>query len=251
MTDSFALSFAAIDILLERLELGSPPFPFEIPHHGQTYDERAGIRSAVLADLGRRNLLEDAEVAVRQFANPEIVITLFGRLDKSSPLFARVCCTGQHALRAVADGQRVQFGRIRPTAVVSSAVELLPDERAGIGQPVIIPQGARPEPVETGGIRQNVRGPVGSGPSAQLQKAQLLLRQEKIRLGQFRVTVKGRHGREDHAPDLFWFDTPTGRYTVNASTGRDGQQWTTFSPVDSGRINQLLSMQLATLLGAR
>jgi len=50
------LSVAALDILWEDLSLGRPPFPLEIPSHGDTAGIRARIRTAVYAALARRDL---------------------------------------------------------------------------------------------------------------------------------------------------------------------------------------------------
>jgi hypothetical protein len=210
MAGSFALSFAAIDVLLEQLGLGPPPFPFEIPYHGQTHGERAGIRAEVLADLKREALTEEARAAVRLFAKPQLVITAFGKLD-DGPLLARICRRGQRAIKAVGTATTVHFGRIRSTAVVAEAVALLPDERAGAGQSITVSAG-----------------------STQLARAQAMVERDKLRFGQFQV---------GSAPTLFWFDSTAGRYLITSSTGPDGQQWTTISPADNARIAQLLASQ--------
>lgn len=231
------LSFAAIDVLLERLGLGSAPFPFEIPHHGRTFDERAGIRAAVIASLAGRSLAGEAESAVALFARPHTEITLFGALDDDVRLFARVCRTDQRALRAVGKPNTVQFEHIRPTAIVSSAVELLPAERPGPGQSVTISAGS--VGAHEGGVARAVQAQ-----DPQLAKARTILERKRLRLGQFRITVAGRH-----EPDIFWFDTPVGRYVLTSREADDGQTWATISPADSGRIAQLLTAQLDSLTG--
>jgi hypothetical protein len=45
---------------------------------------------------------------------------------------------------------------------------------------------------------------------------------------------------------LSWFDTDEGRYIGHSRPGPDGQQWTTYTPADSGRIAQ----QLVGMLGS-
>jgi hypothetical protein len=229
MGGSFALSLAAIDILLERLGLGAAPFPFEIPHHGRTQGERAAIRDGVLADLERRGLIDEGAAVVRLFARPAVVITAFG-LQEGGPLFARVCGVGRQAVTAVGKGDGVHFERIRPTALVAAAVGLLPVERAGSGQPVTIPgEGAEGPEV----------GVVVRAPASQVVRARAILERERLRFGQFRVGVRGRPGA-----DVFWFDTGEGRYLMTSSAGRDGLVWTTISPADGKRIGQVLSARL-------
>lgn len=234
MARSFGLSFMAIDILLERLELGSSPFPFEIPHFGQTYDERATIRGEVLAELRQRGLGDEATQAVTVFARPQVVITAFGKLD-AGPLFARICASGQRAIKAVGAADTVHFEHIRPTSLVSTAVGLLPAERAGAGQSVTVAQAPQAR-ARQDGVTRAVRGPL----TAALFKAQSMVEREKLRLGQFGVKVRGRPG-----PDLFWYDTAAGRYVLTSTTGRDGQPWMTISPADNARIAQLLAAMLS------
>ena len=70
-------------------------------------------------------------------------------------------------------------------------------------------------------------------------KARAILERERLRFGQFGVSVRGRLG-----PDVFWFDTSQGRYLMTSNAGRDGLMWTTISPAGGERIAQLLSARL-------
>jgi hypothetical protein len=183
-----------------------------------------------VAELGRRGLGDEAVEAVTLFARPHNVITAFGKLDRG-PLVARICVSGQRAIKAVGVGETVQFEFIRPTALVSTAVGLLPVERAGVGQSVTFAQA----PAKEEGLTRAVRG----AQTAELFKARVMVEREKVRLGQFGVGVRGGLG-----PDLFWYDTAAGRYVVTSTVGRDGQLWTTISPADNARISQLLAAML-------
>jgi hypothetical protein len=253
MARAFTLSHAAIDILCERLRTSPSPFPFEIARHGRTDEQRAGIRRAVFGDLERRNLAyrgraeDDVDEALVLFTNPVTLIAAFGKLDRGQKLFARTCSNGQSAIRAVADVNAVRFEPIHVASVVSSAVSLLPPSRPGVGQSVTFPRTAPAQPEPSGeGFTRMVSAPRSTA-TMQVRAAETMLGQPKIRFGQFRVTVRGRHGRDQHAPDVFWFDTQAGRYVTHSSTGQDGQGWSTFAPADTPRLAQLLSAQLNQL----
>lgn len=252
MPRSYTLSFAAIDILCEVLRLNPAPFPFEIPRHGQTDQQRAGIRAAVFADLESRDLAYrgrpegDLDAAVALFARPEVVITIFGKLGRENRLSARICSDGRQALSAIGQHNAVRFEQIHPASLVSTAVGLLPHAPAGEGQSVTFPLSADTEPDQGEGISQMVRAPRNST-AVQAHAAETMLGQPKLRFGQFRITVRRRDNHQDNSPDLFWFDTATGRYVTHRSTTQDGQAWTTFSPTDTPRIGQLLNTQLNRL----
>jgi ESX secretion-associated protein EspG len=239
MIRSFSLSLAAMDILWERLELGLPPFPFEVPHNGRTMEERANIRGAVHADLRRRNLMEgdrldpDVEDALRALAQPQVALTVFGSLDRGAALLARVVRTGQNAILTVLIGQTLRFEYIRPGTIVQAMVGLIPDERPGPGQPVTLSLDGR-EPKTSAEIRTRAA-------------AEAMFERPRIRVGQFGITVRGRHGREHRGPELGWFDTDAGRYSAQSRTEPDGQRWVTYAPADRARLGQLLHNHLATM----
>lgn len=252
MTRSFALSFAALDILSEQFQLSRSPFPFEIPGHGHTHDERAGIRRAVFADLERRGLAHrgrvepEVEEALAMLARPQVAITAFGDHGGGRKLFARLGSTGGTAVIAVQQQLSLTFEYIRHTAMVSTAVSLLPDHRAGVGQSVTIELSA-PPPEPTDGRIASVVRPTRTGRTAQVRAVETMLSQPKIRFGQFRVIARDRHGKTHNAPDLFWFDTVEGRFLMLTTAHADGSKWSTYSPADKPRIGQHLGTQLNSL----
>ncbi|SDD95457.1 ESX secretion-associated protein EspG [Actinokineospora iranica] len=248
---SFTLSFAAMDILFTEHRLGLAPFPFEIPGHGRTLAQRADIRRAVFADLERRNLAvrgriePDVEEALALLVRPRLAITGFGDLGGGHTLCARLGALGNRAVVAVRQGQTVRFDAIRETALVSTAVGLLPQHRPGPGQSVTIELTA--PPAEAGAI-EPVR-PHRTSRSAQARAVQAMLAPPKLRLGQLQAHARDRHGRQSSAPCLFWFDTADGRYLTVGSARADGARWTTYAPADNQRIARHLSGQLAHLTG--
>ncbi|MGQ0838923.1 ESX secretion-associated protein EspG [Actinokineospora sp.] len=251
---SFTLSFAALDILSERLRLGRSPFPFEIPGHGHTHDERAGIRRAVFDDLERRGLASRGHPepvvaeALAMLARPQVAITAFASLEGGRRLFARLGAIGGRGILAVQQRQALCFDHVRPTALIDTAAGLLPEHRPGVGQSVTVeldtPAGSSTESRVATVVR-----PPRTGRSGQLRAVETMLAPPRLRFGQFRVLARDRHGTERNAPDLFWFDTAMGRYLSVGSTRADGTRWTTYSPADTRRIGQHLDGQLTALGG--
>ena len=251
MTDSFALSLAAVDILSESLRLGPSPFPFEVPHNAQSSTQRAGIRAAVLADLEQRGLAGSgrAEPAVEEslatLYTSEIALTSVALFEDGRQLSARVSSSNGAAVRAVLDGQLIHFDRVRPSALVQAVVELLPDERSAFGQSITITSGteksAKPEGAQ---FSKMVRAPQ-NGRAAQLATARAILKQRRIRVGQLGIILRGVRNR---VPELGWFDTEAGRYLTQASTGEDGKSWVTYAPADNAKLSHVLQDHLTRAL---
>jgi hypothetical protein len=254
MRRSFTLSHAAIDILCEQLRLDPSPFPFEIPRHGQTDQQRAGIRAAVFADLETRELAYrgrtegDVEEIVSLFSRPNIVITVFGQLDKGQRLFARICSNDRQAVQAIGVDNGVRFEPLHPASLISATVGLLPNAPAGHGQSVTFALDAPPKPAEDReeGIFRMVRAPRDTA-TVNADAAQTMLGQPRLRFGSLKPVVRGPNGRLADGSDLFWFDTPTGRYVTHKSTAHDGRAWVTFSPIDTPRLGKLLETTLNRL----
>jgi hypothetical protein len=252
MRNSWTLSYQAIDILCEQRRLSPSPFPFEIPRYGRTQRQRERIRAAVFAELEARDLARDGQpdndvdTALVLFACPEVALTVFGKLDHGRKLFARICASGTAAIRAVAQQDAVRFEFVRTTALVRGAVELIPPERPGEGRYVSFPLGSTPS--FDGDDPPSIVSASRTRAAVQVYAAETMLARPKLRFGQFRVTVRGRDGRADHGPDLFWFDTAVGRYATQSSISRDGQSWAMFTPADSPRIGHFLATQLQQLL---
>lgn len=246
MSGSFTLSYAAIDVLCEELGLDPSPFPFEIPRPGQGEPERDDVRAEVLAELEQRGLADEGRTddaldeAVVLFAHPEIVVTAFGKLDRNERLLVRICTNGRRTIRAIGLDDEVRFEELPAAALISGAVDLLPDAPAGAGQAVTFPV----EPDREGfGPRRVSR----SRTAVRERAAETMLAQGKLRFGQFRITVRHPDDEQDYGPDLFWFDTVAGRYLTHRSI-QDGQIWATYAPADSPHIARLLESHLAELV---
>jgi hypothetical protein len=250
MPHQFSLSLAALDILLEQLKLGRAPVPFEVPHIGTTFEQRAQVREAVFRDLESRGLLSrgrldpDAELALRTFSKAPVAIAAVAQLDPGKQLFARAASNGQYAVVAKQDQNSMIFTDVRPTAIVPGVVDLLPLTPAAAGQSVTVAKPAPKRPKHrldddsSYNPFANVSSPRSTAP-AQLRTVERIFQKPKLRIGQFSALVEGRR-----LSPTAWFDTDEGRYFVTSHNAEDGQSWLTYAPADNARIAHHLFEQL-------
>jgi len=248
MPHSFSLSLAAVDMLLEHQNLGHAPQPFDVPHLGTTFDQRAQIRDAVFRDLENRGVTSrgrldpDVELALRTIVTAPVAIMAVAQLDDGGQLFARAASDGQYGVLARQDQNLLVFEDVRPTAVVASIVDLLPLTPAAAGQSVTIAKPRpRKRPADDGGGYDPFRGvgkPRTSAPG-QLGIVERIFGKPKKRIGQFTIFHTGRP-----STPTAWFDTDEGRYFVTSRDAEDGQSWLTYAPADNARIAHHLLEQL-------
>ncbi|MFC0546817.1 ESX secretion-associated protein EspG [Kutzneria chonburiensis] len=230
------LPLAAFDIVWEDSRLGSVPYPFDVPSHGATLDERARLRTAVYEDLERGGLARGRQLdpnlydALRLLARPHVQLDTIATLDRQRGLMlhAAAVAAGQRALLAVQQGGTMRLEYIRDTALAASLVALLPPHQPGPGQQVSVPARELAQP---------------NRHSPEAQTLTTMLGEPVLRLGQFAGAMFDEHGVARRMPGLSWFDTEAGRYLGVAGRGRDGEDWATLSPADaSGLIHRLGDM---------
>ncbi|KAA2262364.1 ESX secretion-associated protein EspG [Solihabitans fulvus] len=245
--DSIAtLSLPAFDVLWEDLRLGPIPYPLEVRAHGETLDERAGIRAAVHAELARVGLFRhgrvapDLEDALRLLAGPALRLDalIMLDLDDEEPVKATVAVRRGHAVRAVQRDRAIGLDRVRDTAAAASVVELAPANRPGAGRSVTLPASA----VDHG--RGN-HARLSQQERAQLRELEVIMARPVLRTGQFGVAA----GHGAALPGVSWFDTDAGRYLNSVRAGRDGERWVTVAPADNPRIAHRLGEILAEAAG--
>ncbi|GHF59263.1 hypothetical protein FHX82_000432 [Amycolatopsis bartoniae] len=252
MPHQFSLSLAALDILLEHLDLGRAPQPFEVPHLGITFDERAQIRNAVFRDLesrglfGRGRLDDDVELALRTFVAGPFAVLAVAQLDDGQQLFARAASNGQYAVVAKQDRNSMIFQECRATAIVAGVVDLLPRTPAAAGPSVTVAKpasGRHHRQDDAYDPFANVAKPRSTAP-AQLRAVERIFQKPKLRIGQFTVVVPGRDGKPSRLTPTAWFDTDEGRYFATSRKAEDGQSWLTYAPADNSRIAHHLFEEL-------
>jgi hypothetical protein len=258
MSPIVTVSLAAFDILWEELRLGSPPYPFQIPSYGETYDERARIRAAVHADLEQRGVTDRGRVvppiaaAMMLVARPHIQLDTISTVDvreaSAMMLRATAAARGREAVLAVQEGQLVRLEWTQGTALAASIVGLLPPTKAGPGQEISLPAslvGGENRPLEPQSVAVTRR--TAASASKEQQKAlATMLEPEVLRLGQIGVGLFDERGRARRLPGMSWFDNAAGRYFSVVSRGRDGQDWATVSPGDGSRMVYRLGEMIRT-----
>jgi hypothetical protein len=257
------LSLPAVDILREDLKLGRIPFPLEVQGYGDTAEERARIRAAVYSQLERRGLARAGRAAPRLedtmtlLAAPKISIDLVALTDMAdaAPVRAVVAARGKHAVLAIQRELAIEVSEVRDTAIVSSIVELLPDNRSGPGQSVTLPAsmltaGARPE----AGRHRRPEAPLlhpatrRSELATGLRFAESVMERPTLCAGSIGVVLRDERGKAHRLPGIGFFDTDQGRYATSVIRGADGQDWTTLSPADNARLTHRLAETLVTAL---
>lgn len=238
-----------MDILWEDLKVPTRPYPFEIPYHGQTHEERARIRRQVYAELEERRLtyrgqLEpEVEDALRMLYRSEVSIAATALLDKDTMLRARLSATGQYAVLARMDGGMLQLEQLPASSLVRRAVSLLPPHPPGPHQSVTfpIPEPERPRPGAEGNdqVMQQVSTPHVLG--RYMRELEPIVGRPRLRIGQFTVSTGDRLTHQTQLPPLGWFDTDEGRYLMQQRRGQDGRTWAVYAPVDASRLGQRLT----------
>lgn len=259
MTNSFSLSQAAVDILLEHCGLGRAPFPFQLPHIGTSRTQRAQVRDAVFRDLDGRGLLrhgrdgradvdDDLQLALRTLVRPQLAITAAAQLEDSKMLFARAATDGTYAVLAKQDDNLLLFEEARSTGLVPAIVDLLPLTPAAGGQSVTVARPARRKARQGSdqGSYDPFAGVQRPRPQAsnQMRTVERIFEKPRKRIGQFTVLVRGQSNREAPLAPIAWFDTDDGRYMGTTRSADDGQDWITYTPADNARIAQQLYSQL-------
>ncbi|AHH95586.1 ESX secretion-associated protein EspG [Kutzneria viridogrisea] len=250
------LSLAAFDVLWEDLRLGSPPYPFEVPSHGQTHDERARIRIAVHADLEQREITYRGQVApevaaaLTLLARPHLQLDTISTLDVQAGdqgmLRASAVAGGRTAVLAVQEGTQLRLEATRDTALAASLVALLPPTHAGPGQPVSLPARLVGSPVEQGAVGAVTRRTAAALSREQQKALAAMMEPTVLRLGQIGVALYDERGKARRLAGLSWFDNSAGRYFSVVDRGRDGQDWATVSPGDGNRIVYRLGEMIRT-----
>jgi hypothetical protein len=250
MSRGITVSLAAVDLLCEQLELGTPPVIFDVPAVGVTMADRARIRDAVLADLAERDLCSGTEIdrklvtRLTLLCRAPLAIEATGILHPEHRLCAQVSSNGRTAVLAVLEDQSVRLTATRPTAVIPSVVQLIGTARPGSGRSITYPTVHSPHPPiqaptgKAGGLLQT-SSPRQSQTQRPPPQAGHIFAEPRLQTGTFTVVHRLRHERT--SPVLLWFDTAAGRYIGYLTTGTNDQTWTTYTPADNSRITQHLT----------
>lgn len=141
---------------------------------------------------------------------------------------AVVASTGQDAVVAVTDGTALALTPIRPTALIESAVQVLPARPAARHHSVMAPLGA---------IEAARRGRAGGRDGAAARTLVAILRRPRRGGGQLNAAIQDR-GRA--GSPLTYLDTDEGRTLLTTSPGADGRSWLTAVPGTDQQLTEHL-----------
>lgn len=243
---AYTLSLPAVDVLAQTLDVNIRQFPFEIPYVGEYERDRQRIAREVFVDLSRRGLVRGGDIdpvlvkALRTLSEYVITVAVMGTVEKSRKVYARAAAAGETGVLAVKEGESLKLEVIRPTALATTLVGLLPAMESGPGQSVTITTSAG-DPNDLDGFM----APVYANRTANeqgLRLAESYLARPRTGTGVFSVSGRDRRtGKERKAGHVTWIDTDAGRYlALVRPPGEDGQARSTFSPADPVRLTHQL-----------
>ncbi|WP_158887554.1 ESX secretion-associated protein EspG [Amycolatopsis anabasis] len=241
-----------LDFLWESTGAEDLPYPLEVRSHGATLDERASLRSQTMAALAQRGLvgpggrpephIEDffEVLAGAEVSLDEVHITA----PHAKPLLAVASALNGRGLLVVQDERGFHFQPTAPDGLASAIVSLLPAAPRGTEKSITVPL----EQLLSGSGVDFLQRRAGDGRTSADEDRKALARlhaQPRLRGGQIGANARGRMGGRYRAPVLSWFDTDTGRYFTQATSGHDGRDWITIAPADAATLRRRLGEMLA------
>jgi len=246
-----------LDFLWESSrQQGELPYPLRVRSHGATMDERSLLRGQTLSALKQRGLVDVSgrpephlDDYFEMLAGPDLSLdTVQISAPNAEPLLAVAATLGGQALLAVQDGVGLHLQPIAPDGLASAIISLLPAVARGTEKSVTVPL----EQLLSGSGVDFLqrRGPVGGDGRASMDEDRKALSrlhaQPRLRGGQIGANAKNRMGSRSRSPVLSWFDTETGRYFTQATSGHDGRDWITIAPADPATLRHRLGEMLTT-----
>jgi hypothetical protein len=248
----YTLSLPTVDVLAQTLDVDIRQFPFDIPYFGEYESDRQRLAREVFIDLNRQGLIvgrgdidPTLARAFRTLSEYVITVSVMGTVEKTRQIYARAAAAGETGVLAVKEGESLRLELIRPTALATTLVGLLPAMESGPGQSVTITQSA------TDNDQDGLMGPVYANRTANEQAIRLAenyLSRPRTGTGLFTVSGRDRRtGKERQSGRLTWIDTEDGRYlALVRPPGEDGQTRSTFSPADVPRLTHQLAELIET-----
>jgi ESX secretion-associated protein EspG len=242
----FECSLLELDIVGDAFGWNVRQFPFNVPVHGETIEERGRFIEAVHRSLTAKGLVGESsydpalERLVDLFCRGRTSIAALGTA-RSRSICVRASTDGRHAVLVRRRNRTMRFEPITPESLVRSVVALLPPMRAGSGGSVTLAVPDAGDSVDDFGFLESLR-------PASDATAEEILRRPRRGSGYFVVTERGNNGMEGDAATLNWVDTDAGRYVIVPSVGTDGRRYGTYAPADLRRVEQNLSRLIPPII---
>ncbi|RSD19551.1 ESX secretion-associated protein EspG [Amycolatopsis eburnea] len=258
MPNAELLTPVEVDFLWESAGLGELPYPLRIRSHGATVDERALLRRRTLEGLVARGLADGRgrpEPHVEDYfgvlATPELSLDAVQLIaPDAEPLLAVAGVLGGQGLLAVQDRQGLHLQPCPTDGLASAIVSLLPGAPRGSEKSITVPLEQLVGAHGVDFLQRRGNGDERSSADEDRKALARLHAQPRLRGGQIAANARSRMGGRTRTPVLSWFDTETGRYFTQATSGRDGRDWITIAPADAATLRHRLGEMLATAAGS-
>ncbi|WP_328604937.1 ESX secretion-associated protein EspG [Amycolatopsis sp. NBC_00345] len=256
MPNAELLTPLELDFLWESAGVGELPYPLRARSHGSTVDERAALRGQTLNGLAQRGLADGRgrpEPHVEDFfgvlASPDLSLDSVQLIDPNAePLLAVAGALGSQGLLAVQDTRGLHLQPCPVDGLATAIVSLLPGAPRGTEKSITVPleQLVGASGVDFMQRRGNQVDASGRASVDEDRKALARLHaQPRLRGGQIGANARNRMGGRSRSPVLSWFDTESGRYFTQATSGRDGRDWITIAPADAATLRHRLGEMLS------
>ncbi|MGH3518253.1 MAG: ESX secretion-associated protein EspG [Haloechinothrix sp.] len=245
------LSTVELDVLWAAEKLPPRHVVLDVPSPGATHSERARIEDGAWAALADRGLADGRRASGALLDMLGVLATPLASIDvwvwADRRISALAASTGAHAMLGVIDGDEVWLIPARDSSLAESAVSVIGELHAGVGQSVTVPHGAlvAADAAAKGAPHALVTALQDRG--VELWQAQELAGMflGTVARGQFGVQRRGRDGQPRRASRVAGFhDTDAGRYLFQLERTGDGSDWCTLTPAD----NRLLAQRVWELL---
>lgn len=244
------LSLLEFDLLWEDFGAGErPPYPLEIPSHGETMDEREDLDDQVFAGLQEAGLTDGDEVSedfarlLRILSRPACSIDLM--VVGAERLRAVAAAGPQHGVLAALDEQEIALEPVGPGQLIEALLHVIGDVPAGAGERVTLPRAAYAAAMDAyarKGMLAFEEALTAAGVTGRLVRpVATMVSAPKTVAGQF-----GANGPRGRSPVLNWLDTDEGRYAMVVDTS-DTEPWVTVTPADVSWLGDRLAKLLAAV----
>jgi len=252
---SVRLSPLAFDVCFEWVGAVDRPYPLDVPHHGDTMEERARLRAVVFRDLEARGLARDGRLgpefveALRILARPHAAIEALILPDPTRPpgIAVLAAAAERSAVLAALDTGGVSFEQISVARLADAVAALVPTG------PIVRPSSYR-LPLHTlqcGGMRTDT---ILDAPTddrqryrAEIRAVTEILGRPRTAVAQFSATGVDRLGHRRRSATLDWFATADGAFLSRLNPGRGDEQWLTLTTADRDNLSRHLGELLTSL----
>lgn len=245
MSEPVVLSGAELDVVWETERLGSRHIALDVPSPGATQLERAELIEKAWHSLESRGLARGRRASgnlldmLGILATPAACVDVWAWADRQVSGLAAT--TGSHAMLGVVDGDEFWLIPARTSSLAESAVSVVGELHAGVGQSVTLPHAVLVDAAAQADGDAHVLVTAlqdrGFGLFQAQELAGMLFR--SVARGQFGAERRRRDGARERAQRVVAFhDADAGRYLMQLGRNSEDVDWCTVTPADNALLAQ-------------